>query len=793
MHSEFFILRYMKKRIIFSLFFGCAASLLAQQRDTSETKPPVQLNEIIISASQVRDDAPVTLTTLRRKEISDYLSTKTYPEIMRNIGGVYATPESGSYGDAKVNIRGFKQENVTVLLNGVPLSGFRSGSMFWNNWLGLTDATYRVQVQKGIGSSMLAANSVGGTINIITNPTAPNAAGEALFTATDYGQFKLGVSLSSGMLKNGWGMSFVGSHTWGNGYVDATDVKSWAYFLNVSKTINKRHSLLFTLLGSPEKHGQRSQKLSADEVDKHGLKYNKNWGYYKDEVNNVSGNFYHKPYMALNHFFNISDRAFWSNTVYFSIGNGGGKWTESTGKKITSYINADGQIDWDTVVADNVNDADSVRLPDGSYAAGYSKNIQSDYLAGHTTAGFKSSLDWQFDNHWKLSAGLYYQYFYSWQEERITDLLGGRFWYEDYENNSLAGLAGRNPVKEVGDYIRLNNGDRDNLFSTYAQVDYAGEKFSAFVGGMLMFNNYQHWDKYNYIDNPYSDRVWAVGGNIKAGGSFKLSRRQQVYANAAYYSRTPYDNVYFASGTNEITSDVNNEKNYMAEAGYKFSGKSAQLNVNAYYTYWKNKSLLSDPYKPLEDEQVRYMINGLDAQHVGVELNYDQRIARWLNVTAFASLGNWEWKNDVNATIYDPYTGLPVDTLRVFADGLLVGDAPQTQVGLVATARVANALVVRAECRYNDRMYANFDPARRTNAADRSQSYRIPSSFVTDFHIDYSFHLFGAYANLFFACNNVFNATYIERGDDGVTHDLASFRGFWGVGRSVQVGVRVKL
>ncbi len=780
----------MMKRLFTTIALLLALTAVAQQADSA--LQAVQLNEITVTASQLCDDAPVTLRTIGTKEITQYLGTKTYPEIMRNVGGVYATSESGSYGDAKINIRGFKQENFTVLLNGVPLSGFRSGSMFWNNWLGLTDATYRVQVQKGIGGSMLAANSMGGTINIVTKSAEQAAGGSVSFDMAGYGLYNASVSLATGQLKNGWAMSFVGSRTWGEGYVDATAVDSWGYFFNLSKKINERHSLLFTVLGSPERHGQRSQKLSAGEVDTYGLKYNKNWGEYNGKINNVSENFYHKPYFSATHFFTPSEQLLLSNTLFFSIGSGGGKWTESTGKKITSYINDGGQIDWYAVVADNATNQDSVQLPDGSWAKGYSKNIQSDYLAGHTQVGLKSSLDWQFNDRLKLSSGLLYQYFYSWQNEQITNLLGGNFWYENYGKNSLAGFAWRNPVKGVGDYIRLDNGDRDHTVSLYAQLDYTAGRWYLFAGAMFMANNYQHWDKYNYPGNPNSDHVWGVGGNVKAGTRFNIAEHQNVYVNGGYYSRVPYSNVYFSSGNNDITEDVTNEGNYMAEAGYKFSNNAVQINVNGYYSYWKNKTLLSDPYKQLDDSQVRYMLRGLDAQHMGVEVSYDHRITRWLTLSAFASAGNWKWKNDVNATIYDPYTSLPVDTLKVFTDGLLVGDAPQTQLGAMATVKILNTLEVRAECRYNDRMYANFDPSKRTNPNDRSQSYRIPSSFVTDLHINYPFKISMVRANLFFSCTNLFNEKYIERGDDGANHDLSTFRGFWGVGRNVQAGIRLQ-
>ena len=776
----------------FCAFFVFATTTLAQQSNENDSTKIELLNEVIVSSAQIRDDAPVTLKTIKSKEISQYLGTKTYPEIMRNIGGIYATSESGSYGDAKVNIRGFKQENFTVMLNGVPLSGFRSGSMFWNNWLGLTDATYRIQIQKGVGGSMLAANSMGGTINIITMPAAQNSNGEIITSTTDYGLNSVRISLATGELKNGWSLNFAGSRTWGDGYVDGTEVNSWGYFLTLQKKINTQHSLLFTLLGSPERHGQRSQKLSNEEVKIYGSKYNKNWGEHNGKINNVSENFYHKPYFSATHFFNISQKLFLSNTLYFSVGNGGGKWSESTSKRITSYINSSGQIDWQSIISDNINNTDEITLPDGTKMNGFSKNIQSDYYAGHSWLGLKTTLDANLSNHLKLSSGLHYQYFYSWQNEKITDLLGGKFWYEDYGKNSLAGFANRNPIKKVGDYIRLNNGDRDNHLSVYSQFDYTPNNIHAFFGVMFMTAIYQHWDKYNYITDYYSRCVTGAGGNIKTGISVQIAKHQNLYINGGFYSRMPYSNVYFSNNTNEITNNVSNEKNYIAEMGYKFVNSTTNLTINGYYNYWKNKALMSDPYKPLDENQVRYMITGLDAQHIGIELNYDKRITNWLSISAFASLGNWKWKNDVNATIYDTYTNLAVDTLRVFTDGLFVGDAPQTQLGMTTDIKILNTFGLRAECRYNTRMFANFDPAKRTNVADRSQSFRIPSSFVVDVHIDFPFMISDVYANLFFVCNNVFNANYIERGDDGINHDLDSFRGFWSYGRNVQAGLRVR-
>ncbi len=780
----------MKKKVLFSVL-AMGIGTLANAQVKADTSA-VMLREVVIDASMAQRDAPLTLNTIKRSEISLYNGGGTYPEVLRNIGGVYATSETGSYGDAKINIRGFKQENFSVLLNGLPLSGIRSGSMFWNNWLGLTDATQAIQVQKGVGQSMLAGNALGGSINIITRPAEQPLGGEASFSATDYGQYKLHLSLASGPTKSGWAVAFTGSRTWGRGYVDVTEVNSWAYFLTVSKYFNYKHALALNILGSPENHRQRSQKLSEAETGTYGLRYNKNWGYYNGAARTISANTYHRPYVTLDWYFTPSSLLNIATTAYFSMGDGGGYWTESTGKKIINYRDGTGQIDWYGVYADNINNTDSKVLPDGSTKAGYSKNITSDYLAGNTSAGLKSSANLQLSGQWTFSGGFHYQYFYSWQNEKITDLLGGQYWYEDYGKNSLAGWAGRNPVKYVGDYIRLDNGSNDHSLSLFGQFNQRSEHFNAFIGGLFMANFYQRWDKYNYIDAINSDVAKGAGGNIKAGITYKLRPEHQLYINGGIYSRIPYSSTYFSQNNHTITKNVSNELNYMLEAGYRFERERSLFNINGYYSYWKNKAVMSDPYKATDDEEIRYMIKGLDAQHMGIELSYEQQLSSWLGLSAFGTLGHWQWKNDVDATVYDPYTGAARDTIRVYADGLMVGDAPQTQLGVAATFRFFKTLECRFEYRYNARMYANFEPSGRNTPNDREQPYRLPETQLAAIYLNYAFRIGPVRPQVFFSCNNLFNATYIERGDDGTGHDQESFRGYWGAGRNMQMGLRVK-
>lgn len=751
-----------------------------QRADTTKTIYS-NLEEIILSASFIRErQSPLRLSTVDRSAIEKKGIGQTYPELIKNIPGIYATSESGSYGDAKINIRGFKQENISVLLNGIPISGLVTGNMFWNNWLGLTDATHSIQVQKGIGASMLSDNSVGGTINIITKTTEKTPAASTGYYLTDYGQMKSFVALNSGELKGGWSLSAMGSYAWGKSYADATDVNSWAYMFNAGKRINNHHSLLFTALGSPERHQQRSARLSAAEIETYGRTYNKNWGYLNGQAKNLSENFYHKPYLTLHHFYNNGSGIEISNAVYLSVGHGGGRWSESKGKRILDY-RRDGLIDWDAVVEDNVSNG------------GPAKNIQSDYLAGHTQTGLKSNISYKISPVVTLQSGVHYQYYSTWEKEIITDLLGANYWYEDYANSSLAGMAGRNPIKVVGDYIRTDNGKIINHLTLYSTINYKTPVWDIRGGVSGMGSINQRWDRYNYVTDSKSDIASAAGYSIKGGALRKITPGLSAYLNAALYSRVPYNDLFFAAGNNNITDNVKNEKNLLTETGLRYLFQRGSVEVTGYYAKWKNKSIMSNPYKQPDNTNLRYLIRGLDAVHYGTEIEATFKPSRILQLDAFASFGNWRWKNDVSANIYDDYSGLIKDVVNVYSNGLPVGDSPQTQLALSATVKIYKGLEVNADWRFNGRMYADFDPKERQNPNDRASSYRVPDYHLFNMGAVWNLKTYKYRTRVYFNLNNIFDTLYIERGRDGFDHSATSFRGFWGFGRNFSTGVRFEL
>ena len=168
---------------------------------------------------------------------------------------------------------------------------------------------------------------------------------------------------------------------------------------------------------------------------------------------------------------------------------------------------------------------------------------------------------------------------------------------------------------------------------------------------------------------------WLFGGTVKAGANFNFTEKSNVFVNLGYLSRTPqYSNV-VDNNKNEFFEEILNENIYAFELGYGFRSKQVSVNVNVYYTYWENKPFpygvsVPDPQDPAEF--VRANVNGMDALHMGAEVDVSYRINKKLSIEGMVSYG------DCNP-ITDDFGNEIIASFD--AEGVHVGDAAQTQYG----------------------------------------------------------------------------------------------------------------
>ena len=106
-------------------------------------------------------NVPVAVTKIPLQKITEELGSRDLPMLLNGTPGVYATQQGGGDGDARINVRGFDQRNVGVMIDGVPVNDMENGAVYWSNWFGLDAITAQMQVQRGLGATKIAMPSIG--------------------------------------------------------------------------------------------------------------------------------------------------------------------------------------------------------------------------------------------------------------------------------------------------------------------------------------------------------------------------------------------------------------------------------------------------------------------------------------------------------------------------------------------------------------------------------------------------------------------------------------------------------
>ena len=98
-------------------------------------------------------------------------------------------------------------------------------------------------------------------------------------------------------------------------------------------------------------------------------------------------------------------------------------------------------------------------------------------------------------------------------------------------------------------------------------------------------------------------------------------------------------------------------------------------------TQWQDKTEVSDFS---DDEGNIYFLNllGVDANHMGVELDFNYRPVNQLTISGYAGLNDWQWKNNPSGTVVDENQNVIEEDVTYYIDGLKVGDAAQTTLGV---------------------------------------------------------------------------------------------------------------
>lgn len=732
----------------------------------------VGLNEVMVIASVGVDrKTPVAMSNIKAAQIEAKIGNQEFPEILKSTPGVYATKAGGGFGDGRINIRGFDSENVAVLINGVPVNDMENGRVYWSNWAGLTDATNTMQVQRGLGASKVAVPSVGGTINIISKASEREKGGSFNLGTGNDAYSKVGFEISTGLSENGWAMTMAGSRTQGDGFVDGTEFLGYSYFASIAKKINDNHELSFTAIGAQQRHGQRQsmQLLETFRTSASGIKYNGDWGYKNGQVLHAEDNFYHKPQISLNHYWTINDKMELSTAVYASFGTGGGGGTAGS-----PLPRKDGVIDFDTVV--DQNDANGE-------AISYLRASRND----HKWYGALSTLNYNLNDNLSLMGGLDVRYYRGDHFSEVTDLLGAEYAVDNADINNP------NNVIRVGDKRDYHNLGDVLWGGLFAQAEYSLDKLSAFVTVNAFNNQYKRTDYFNYLDSdPNQETEWVsfTGFGAKGGANYNLTDNHNVFVNGGYFEKAPFFNATFLNFANDINEDAENQKIFSYEVGYGYRSSRLTLNINAYRTEWKDRTLV----RSVTEGGIQYTANllGVDAVHQGVEIDAKYNPFKGLEITGMLSLGDYKWKNDLkDVNIFDESQNV-VSTVNLYIADLKVGDAAQTTAALGVKYDLLKDLSLGVDYNYYADYYAQFDPSDRGDESEAGlDAWKLPAWGLFDVNLTYKFQLAGLDTSLYGNVYNVTDTQYISDANDGDNHDALTSVGYYGMGRNWNLTMRI--
>jgi iron complex outermembrane receptor protein len=233
----------------------------------------VGMSDIEVLASRADKKTPVAYTTVSKEDMEIRLGSQDIPMALNTTPSVYATQQGGGAGDARINVRGFNQRNVAVMINGVPQNDMENGWVYWSNWDGVADAAQSIQMQRGLSAVNLATPSIGGTMNIITDPAAMTKGGKFKQEGGDGGFLKTTVNYNSGLIGEKLALSGTIVRKTGDGIIDGNWTDAWAWYLGSSYQLNKKNRLELYAIGAPQRHGQNlykqniatySQELAGD-------------------------------------------------------------------------------------------------------------------------------------------------------------------------------------------------------------------------------------------------------------------------------------------------------------------------------------------------------------------------------------------------------------------------------------------------------------------------------------------------------------------------------------------------
>lgn len=557
--------------------------------------------DIIVSAERTNPSInPVAMNHLSEEEIERDYAYGEFPLLLQSTPNLHSYSDAGSsFGYSYIRIRGFDDKRIATYINGVPLNDPEDQATYFVDLPDFASTATDIQIQRGVGNALYGEGSFGGSINIVTNPFAPErqttlTAGYGEYTADGKGVggiYRQNIEFNSGLIGGRWQYAGRFSKQASDGYRDNSWYRGWSYYFSVARLDPNMTSQLEIYGGPMQMH------LSYWGVPKDSLETNRRYNPlgYANETDN-----FNQPHYQLTNRYRINDNTTLTNTLYYIRGKG---YYEQFKEGVDFY-------EYDLAFDSGQTTGNLVRQQwVHKNQIGWNPRLDIKHSKG--SHAFGGSFYYFESNHW-----------------------GQVVWINP--DDSTYKIQGVSPRHRYYQYFGTKQ-----VGSVFASEAYRlNEKLNGQITLQLRHQRYQ-FDQVGmgaFAGKEYDLDWWFFSPRV--GLSYQLAEHSRLFGNFSIASRPPTDaSIYDANDPYAVPSlDIKSERVYDYELAYERRGMAHTISLGLFYMDFRDEIVPTDG---ISDIGLIRTANAPRSVHAGLELS-----GEWIPKEQLQFAGNIAFNHD---------------------------------------------------------------------------------------------------------------------------------------------------
>lgn len=273
---------------------------------------------VIITANRAEEGrSPVAFSNLNRQDLETAYWGQDVPMLLAETPNLFSYSESGNgIGYSHLQIRGFNQQRVNVMINNIPLNDPEEHVVYWVDMPDFGESIEDIQVQRGAGNAMYGLSGVGGSVNIQTDHLSGD---QGLSLTAGYGDFntrKYSVNFRSGLIDNTYSVYGRYSKVLSDGYRDRSDLDAWAYFIGAAR-FDRNMTTKINVYSGPFTLNAAWYAASEEELE---VNHQANPSHFHPDVPTTDN--FNQPHYEFHHEWCVSPQVTMNNTLFYIHGRG---------------------------------------------------------------------------------------------------------------------------------------------------------------------------------------------------------------------------------------------------------------------------------------------------------------------------------------------------------------------------------------------------------------------------------------------------------------------------------------